>query len=241
MSEAISIPTSLGLREDHRLAIERAWSSIAAAGTWWTGAERIAIAREVREARNCEVCRSRKQALSPYAGNKRHTPSALLPEAIVDMIHRVVSAPGRLSSRVVDDVVAAGHSPSIYVETLGVVVRTVNIDMLCKAIGIAEFDLPEPVPGNPSGYVPEGLVEGIAWVPMLTNPNSEFEGQSLPNVGRALSAVPDEVRAIGDLAEGGYMAIEQVGDPSFDPGFAINRAQMELIAGRISALNECFY
>jgi hypothetical protein len=38
-----------------------------------------------------------------------------------------------------------------------------------------------------------------------------------------------------------YVPIEQVPDPSADPGRALSRAQIELVAGRVSALNECFY
>lgn len=56
---------------------------------------------------------------------------------------------------------------------------------------------------------------------------------------RALSLVPDEVRAWQELAEAQYLSSARM--MGFDTGRAIDRSQMELIARRVSALNECFY
>ena len=59
---------------------------------------------------------------------------------------------------------------------------------------------------------------------------------------RALSLVPDEVRMLRALAPSHYVPFERVTDPGFTPpGRALARPQMELIAARVSALNECFY
>jgi hypothetical protein len=59
---------------------------------------------------------------------------------------------------------------------------------------------------------------------------------------RALSLVPDEVRlCIHVLLPSQYMDPALVRDPASDAGRAINRAQMELLAARVSALNQCFY
>jgi hypothetical protein len=38
------------VREDLAAAHDRAWARLARAGTWWTGAERVAIAAEARRA-----------------------------------------------------------------------------------------------------------------------------------------------------------------------------------------------
>ena len=38
------------------------WQKLAAPGTWWTGAERVAIGAEVRQARHCQLCQERKAA-----------------------------------------------------------------------------------------------------------------------------------------------------------------------------------
>jgi hypothetical protein len=52
--------------------------------------------------------------------------------------------------------------------------------------------------------------------------------------------VPGEVRQLQDLSEAHYLRIDEVIDPRARLP-ALSRAQMELIAGRVSALNECFY
>lgn len=45
---------------------------LATPGSWWTGAERIAVAREVRYAMQCEFCKRRKAAFSLYTLNGNH-------------------------------------------------------------------------------------------------------------------------------------------------------------------------
>ena len=69
--------TGIDVRDDIVASQMRAWQSLAAPGTWWTGAERVAIAREVRAARRCASCAERKAALSPYA--LRQVPGPGLP------------------------------------------------------------------------------------------------------------------------------------------------------------------
>jgi hypothetical protein len=61
----------------------------------------------------------------------------------------------------------------------------------------------------------------------------------VPNVVRALSLVPDEVRGLLDLSAAHYLSPAQMMDLS--AGRALDRLQIELLAGRVSALNECFY
>ena len=56
---------------------------------------------------------------------------------------------------------------------------------------------------------------------------------------RALSLVPDEVRMLRRLSEAHYLPIEKIPDPTCHR--ALDRMQMELVAARVSALNECFY
>ncbi|MBW2232815.1 MAG: hypothetical protein JRH17_20685 [Deltaproteobacteria bacterium] len=56
-----------------------------------------------------------------------------------------------------------------------------------------------------------------------------------------MSLVPDAVRRMQDLSSAQYIPLDQLANPSADPGRALSRAQIELIAGRVSAVNECFY
>ena len=59
----------------HRHTRER----LAAPGQWWTGTERVGIAAAVRAAEDCNLCRSRKDALSIAAVEGEHDSDGSLP------------------------------------------------------------------------------------------------------------------------------------------------------------------
>jgi hypothetical protein len=140
-----------------------------------------------------------------------------------------------------------GFADTHYVETLAVVVFVTSIDFFCRALGVPPHALPTPKPGSPTRHRPPGALLEQAWVPMIAHNNaSGLEGDlygrhRYPNVGRALSLIPDEVRGLVDLMTAQYMPVYHVADASYEPERAITRAQVELLAGRVSAINECFY
>jgi hypothetical protein len=115
--------------------------------------------------------------------------------------------------------------------------------MQCRALGITDFPLLEPLAGEPSHYRPEGLEEGIAWVPLLPPERASrleadlYDGMRLvPNIVRALSSVPDHVRVLRRWSDAHYVSLTDLGARR-----AIDRQQIELVAARVSALNQCFY
>jgi hypothetical protein len=234
------------VRDDFAAAHTRFWKRLASPGAWWNGAERVAIAAEVRQARHCALCQARREALTPAATEGEHDHCGTLPNAAVEVIHRVVTEPGRLSRKWCKNVLAAGLSAEQYVEIIGTLVAMVSIDSFCRGIGVPLHPLPEPQPGAPSYYRPPGAVQEDAWVPMIpvdraTGAEADlYGGQAVGNVVRALSLVPDEVRTLYDLSAAHYLPMGQVRDPSASAG-ALNRMQIELIAGRVSALRQCFY
>jgi hypothetical protein len=63
----------------------------------------------------------------------------------------------------------------------------------------------------------------------------------VPNVGRGLSHVPDAVRSARNLMLAHYVQYEQVVTDYEPPDRPISRSQMELVASRTSAKNDCFY
>ena len=77
----------------NRMMDLRAWHRLARAGTWWTGAERVAIAAEVRNAARCRACHERKSALSPAAVTAPHDSVSALRPAALDAVHRITRAP----------------------------------------------------------------------------------------------------------------------------------------------------
>jgi len=61
----------------------------------------------------------------------------------------------------------------------------------------------------------------------------------VPNIARALSQVPDHVRLLQRESRTHYVAMADIPDPSVRR--ELDRLQMELVAARVSAMNECFY
>ena len=126
----------LQIREDLPGAYRRAFEIIAGPGNWWTAQERIAIAQESRNARECDLCAQRKQALSPNAVDGQHASSTSLEPAVVDVVHRIITDANRLSKRWLDDLGEQGISDGHYVELLGIVVAMISIDEFHAALGL---------------------------------------------------------------------------------------------------------
>ena len=223
-----SVPVRSDLSEAHT----HAWQRLAAPGTWWTGAQRVAIAVEARAAADCALCHERKASLSPGAVVGQHASPSDLPEAAVEAIHRISTDPGRLSKRWFDAFARQGLGDAAYVELVGVVSTLVSIDAFCRAIGVPPHPLPAPQPGEPSRVRPEDLGDHGAWVAMRSG--------AVPNVLRALSLVPAEVANLKELGAVHYVGIDELISLGRG-GRALDRGQMELLAGRVSALRECFY
>ncbi len=237
----------VAIRRDMAESNRRSWERVARPGAWWSGAERVAIAAEVRSASSCKLCRARKDALSPNAVEGEHDSLGGVPEAAVDVVHRVVTDQARLSREWFARTQASGLSEGHYVEIIGVLIPVTTIDSAHPPIGHHPEPLPEPIAGEAPHSRPEGAPGGEGWVSMIgpgrvgAAEADVFDIPRAPNVLRALSLVPDEARGLKDQSAAYYLAAIDVADPSAAGGRAISRQQMELIAGRVAALNECFY
>jgi len=240
--EHVSAPVRPAFAHSH----QRFWNRLAAAGTWWTGAERVAIAQEARAAHACSYCRDRRAALSPHTVRGTHTAATDLSAAGVEVTHAVMTDAGRLTRAWYEARLADGLSDGEYIEIIGTVVALVSIDQFCRGIGVPEHPLPSAGPGAPRRYRATSAGPDAAWVPMVPLDNASTPEADLwpagrtGNVIRAMSLVPDEVRTLNDLSAVHYLPHAQVRDPSASQG-ALSRPQMELIAGRVSVLNGCFY
>jgi hypothetical protein len=99
----------------------------------------------------------------------------------------------------------------------------------------------ETVAGESTKVRPSEARQGDAWVPRIApgdanEADRETFGPGVSNIRRALSFMPEEARGFFDLVSNQYLSAEQMRD--FATRFrAITRAQIELIAGRISAIN----
>tara|TARA_A100001037_G_scaffold255588_1_gene241275 strand:- start:1009 stop:1758 length:750 start_codon:yes stop_codon:yes gene_type:complete len=243
VGDTADVPVRDGLSRIHR----RTWQRLAEPGTWWDGVTRVAIAAEVRHAADCALCEMRRAALSPYAVTGTHDSLGMLPEPLVDVIHRIVTDPGRLSQSWLNGILAGGLSDAEYVETVGIIVNVLAVDQCRRGIGLDPLPLPEPRPGEPIRYRPRGAKPGPAWVPLLAPEDVDEEDADLypdvplvPYVLRALSLVPAETRAYQAIAHEQYTPAGASWD--FDRKVReITFAQLELIASKVSVLNGCFY
>ena len=238
------------VRPDLLDACRDGWARLGAPGTWWTGAERIAIAAEVRRVSSCELCATRKSSLSPYGDNRRHDETAcVLPPFAVEAVHRIVSDPGRITERWVQEAVNE-LDDTRYVELIGVVATVVMVDTLAAGIGVRQAVLPDPIDGTPNRQRPNGLAIHSAWVPTVVPeaaegdlaawysilrlspliPSEPENVGTIPKITRALTLVPSEQLAYGAFIMTGYLSVHE-----------ISQAQEELLASTVSSANGCYY
>jgi alkylhydroperoxidase family enzyme len=239
-------PRSIPVRADLTDAIERAWRHLAGPGTWWTGAERLRMVAETRNALSCPLCRERKAALSPYTVKGEHRSLGELPAVVVEVIHRIRTDAGRLTKTWLEHMLAAELTDAHYVEIVGLVATTSALDTFARAMGTEARPLPAAIPGEPTRLRPKGAKRSIAWVPTLTPETLGPEDPDIfsqfgsVNIQRALSLVPDSMIGFFDLDIALYLPQDAIRDFTTEHR-AISHAQLELIAAKASAINGCYY
>jgi hypothetical protein len=192
--------------------LEREVHRLAAPGTWWTGGERVAIAADARAFRRGDAA------------------SGILPPPVAEATELVAVAPATIRPAHLERWAAQGLDPLSYVELVGIVSRITALDVAAFGIGRRPATLRDPLPGDPGRVPAEGAEVTTGWVPTVGP-------ASAPS---SLSAVPAEKEAMFDLHGMLYLPLEEM----LDVGAArdgLTRPQLELVAARTSALNECFY
>lgn len=206
-------------------------TALAGPGDWLTGAQRLDVWREARDAASNPLDAERKQALSPNSVAGGHGSTAELGSAAVEVVHRVASDPGRLTRSWADEQMATLGAP-LYTELVGVAAITATLDMFDTALSGQVQPLPEPVDGEPARQVPSDVGDVGAWVPQTLGPTRA-------NVSRTLSGVPQTNAVWRPLVDSHYSRGREFAELAWDR--ALSRPQTELVAARITALNECFY
>jgi alkylhydroperoxidase family enzyme len=199
-----------------------AWQSVAGAGSWWSGQQRVTIARELRAARMQRSEASPSPKPSPSVSD--------LPAAAVEATRRIATDAHRLD-RTWCDGITHEFGDAAYVELVAISVFTTVVDVFAEALGTKLEPLPRPQVGDPDKQRPTGLGDAGAWVPMTV----PWRG---PNVARALSLAPNEQRGFMGLV-GSMYAVADFTELVWDR--PLSRPQVELVAARVSAVNECFY
>ena len=234
------------VRDDIVSAQRLAWKRLAEPGSWWDGPMRIAIAAETRQAQHCVFCAARLKALSPYTVRGHHNSKGVLSDALTEVIHRVVTDQSRLTKSFYNTALESGISDGEYVETIGVIATVIAIDGFTRAIGLPEFELPDPEPGEPSRHRPIGAKIDRAWVPTVAPEDATdaeaglYDGLPGVNIHRALSLVPEETISFFNLDAVHYLPPAQVLDFGTEHR-NLSHVQIEFLAARISALNQCVY
>jgi hypothetical protein len=241
--------TTADLRIPDRItnAHRRAWDRLALPGLWWTSAQRIAIVEELRNAETCQFCADRKAALSAPSVQGDHNATTDLPAPAIEAIHKITTDPGRLSHEWLTPLLGDQLTDAAYVELVGLLTTTLSIDDIHRGLGLPLEPLPAPGPGEPERRRPSGATDEGSWVPTVPPDRLDHEDADIyggapfaPNVIRALSLVPPEVTYLADLHGAHYLSYQEM---RIAEGLdrTLSRPQLELVAARVSAVNECFY
>lgn len=220
-------------------------ASYSAPGTWWSGAQRSAIVAEARAAR----CAAGLQ--EPSENGEANAVHADLPEAARRVARQVAVSSNDLDRTFFDQALSDGLRDTEYLETVGIVACVSGMDVFARGIGVPPQKLAPPASGEPSRKRPESARAEGAWPE--TVPGGRRGGQdaiaaygsnaveAAPFIYRALSLVPADARALIQLAVAQYLEIENFMNLDFTYEPDISRAQVELLAARVSAINQCFY
>lgn len=219
---AAVLPVAARTAEAHGATL----AAFARPGAWWDAADRLRIVAEARAAADCGLCHAKADALSAATVQGEHRGDAELPPAAVDAIHGIRNDSGRLTRRWFDELIDMGLQPEAYVELVAVTASCVIIDTFAQGIGLERPPLPAPQAGAPSFERSGDVVDAGAWLPLAA------EGRA--NILRSLGLVPSALELFFHTFGNSYYMRP-------DAEFAIGRRQVELVASRVSAVNECFY
>ena len=202
------------------------WDNLGRPGGWWSGADRLAIARQIR--------RSAPRPLwdrAPQLSDVGDQPDGDLSAFVRALTERVTTQPSSIDHDTYLHIVERIGADA-YAELAAIATQVVPIDHLHDALGLDREPLPDVVDGGPTGERPHGLVDGVAFLPTLP-------ADGLPHVAVSLSlAQADNARRM--LLVRAMYSGRSFGDMVWTHR-ALSRPQIELVAARTSALNECFY
>jgi hypothetical protein len=217
------------LVEAHRLA----WEHVAAPGSWFTGEQRVELARTVL------LAVADPDPPPPWVAvtlTERLPSPRVAPDTAHDAAYRLARHAGTVTEdvyRLFADTL--GELP--YVELCALVSTAAAVAHFHRNVGAPLPPLPAPVPGAPTGERPAELATpALNWVPVAA-PADEVAA-----VVQAYSAVPREWTNTWRMADAQYMPEPDMVHPDWSrrPG-GLTRAQMELVAATVARARDCFY
>jgi hypothetical protein len=221
------------VRDDLAEADRLAWEHIAAPGSWWTGAQRVQLACTAL------MAIADSDPVAPWVGvtsTGRLGSDLAAPITAHDFVYRLARHAGTITVDVYD--VVSGEVGALpYVELCGIVSTVAAVAHFCRDIGVPVPPLPAPVEGEPTGARPDRVVQPrYNWVPVAE------PADKVAAVVQAYTAVPGENLNNWRMAAAQYMPVDQMVHPDWQrrPG-GLSRAQMELVAARLTRIRDCFY
>lgn len=202
------------------------WDHLGRPGAWWTGAQRIALAEEIRIAAPRPLWDR-----APELADVGDEPAGALTAFERALAERITVQPSSVDAETYDHIIGRIGEDK-YAEMAAIATQVVSIDHLHDALGIDREPLPPAEAGAPTGERPADLVHDVAFLPTLP-------ADGLPHVAVSLSlAQADNARRM--LLVRAMYSGRSFGDMVWTHR-ALSRPQIELVAARTSALNECFY
>ena len=198
--------------EDIENVIADQWQRLANAGTWFNGEQRVAIATIVRQAQAGQAVKA--EALS---------------DVMVEAAAKIAIDAHSIDEEWVTGVYDRGLQPLQLVELTAIVAQLSTIDTYTLGIGEALRELPVPLPGDPEKQEVKGAKLTRGWYPT----------RGVAGAPNCFSAVAAENKAMFDIHEAMYLSMEEMADVSILK--TLHRSQIELLAGRTSRYNDCFY
>jgi hypothetical protein len=209
------------VRDDLVAAHRASLAHVVAPGARFTGRERRRIATVATVA-----------AMSAEAAPPWVRPTG---DPALDLAFRLGRYASTITESWYEQLIAEGLHPLEWVEVVGVVVAALPPFVFARAIGAPQPQLPPPLAGPPHGREADELGRPtLNFVPVAA------PADHAPSVVQALSALPDEWDNLWQLAEAQYMGDRDMDDPLWNRG-TLSRPQMELVAGRLSLIRECFF
>ncbi len=224
-------------------AHEKTLQSFTAPGTWFSGAERAQIIATARRAR----VEAGLQEATESTGDNFTEISA----AVTSLACQVATDTKDLTADFYEDSLDAGLTDCEYVETVGLVARSLSVDIFSRGIGVEMRALPSVKAGEPSRVRPATATHEKAWADTVPGGSAggdeaiyiygTDQAEAAPFIYRSLSLVPDEAKGLVELGAAQYLEIQDFMDLDFSYDPQITRAEVEVVAGRVSAINQCFY
>ena len=215
-------PQAAFVRQDIVNVHRQTWKAIACAGSFWSDVDRLEIAKQARAARS-------QRSDLPF---NRSYPDSRLNRDTLETVRKVAADAGKIDRLWAKKQIASiGDGP--YAELVAIVASVSAVDAFSEALGRPKEMLPKATGGSCSGVKSDNATDIGGYLPMV----DPWDG---PNVSRALSLVPaanalfmQNVSSMYVGKGGGFNDMVWDGP--------LSRPQAELLAARVSSVNECFY